>query len=281
MAPSKWLSFRATQAPGKLYQFSNAGTKKFTHEEFYMRAWLPLAKTKRVTVLLGPNYRSEQFELKTQGENPISNMQGWNLRSYGLDLNSLIRLDSTSWIITTSHINKSGNLADLTFKQIPINYTLSATYLKRKSANKEIGAGAMLNQSFKTTILPVFIFNYNYAENAGFELMLPKRAAWRNNLSPNDILYVKAESVTRTYYLNPLHTGDPDVCRRVDVDMGLTYNRKIGNILGIELSAGYRKNLSSRLVTGAIPIRASGLAMTFDVYVQPPSFKGKARKALQ
>jgi hypothetical protein len=278
MAPSKWLTFRATHAPGKVYQFPNAQSKKFTNEEFFVRAWLPVVKSNRVTVLLGPNYRTEQFELKTAGENPISAMQGWNLRTFGLDLTSLVRMDSTSWLVTTGHVNKSGNLAEIPLKDIPVNFTVSASFVKRRSENKEIGAGLMVNQSFRTTILPVLIFNYNYAENGGFEIMLPKRVAWRNNLSPNDILYVKAESVTRTYYINPLGTDRHDVCRRVDVDLGLTYNRKIGNFLGIELSAGYRKNLSSRLVSGAVPIRTSGLAMTFDVYVQPPRFKGKSGK---
>ncbi|NIJ54385.1 DUF6268 family outer membrane beta-barrel protein [Dyadobacter arcticus] len=277
MAPSKWLTFRSTHAPGKVYQFSNSGIKKFTHEEIYVRAWLPVVKSKRVTILLGPSYRTEQFELKTPGENPIKNMQGWNLRSYGLDLNSLIKLDSTSWLITTSHMNRSGNIAELSFKQIPINFTMSASFLRKKSVNKEVGAGIMVNQSFRTTILPIFILNYNYSEQGGFEVMLPKRIAWRNNLSANDILYIKAESVTRTYYLNPLGNNEPDVCRRVDIDMGLTYNRKIGSYVGVELSAGYRKNLSSKLISGAVPIRTSGLAMTFDIYVQPPSLKGKRR----
>ncbi|MCE6991021.1 DUF6268 family outer membrane beta-barrel protein [Dyadobacter sp. CY323] len=280
MAPSKWLTFRGTHAPGKVYKFPNSGPKTFTHEEFFLRAWLPVVHSKRVTLLLGPSYRTEQFELKTRGENPIGNMAGWNLRSFAMDLNSVIKLDSASWLIATSHFNKSGNLAELSFKEIPLNFTASATFLKKKSASKEIGAGLMVNQSFKTTILPVFIYNYNYAENAGIEIMLPKRVAWRRNLTPNDIVYLKAESVTRTYYLNPFGTDNPDVCRRVDVDMGVTYNRKIGNLMGLELSAGYRKNLSSRLVTGAIPVRTSGFAMTFDLYIQPPSFKKKNSRKL-
>jgi hypothetical protein len=274
-APSKWLTFRNTHSPGKVYNFANAGSKTYTYEEYFARVWLPVVHNKRVTVLIGPNYRTEQFESKTPGENPIRSMSGWNLRSYGLDVNSFVKLDSTSWLVTTSHFNKSGNMAELSLKQVPLNYTVSASFLRKKSADKEIGAGLMLNQSYKMTILPVLIFNYNFSEHAGVEMMLPKRVAWRQNLSRNDILYLRGESVTRTYYTNPTGGDNPSVYRRVDVDLGLTYNRRLGSWAGVEISAGYRKNLTTKLVEGALPVKPSGLAMTLDFYVQPPRFKGR------
>ncbi|WAC13796.1 DUF6268 family outer membrane beta-barrel protein [Dyadobacter pollutisoli] len=275
MAPSKWLTLRTTHAPGKVYRFPGAGTKTYTNEEMFVRAWVPLLHKDKVTILLGPNYRTEQLELKSVGENPVSSMQGWNLRTFGLDLNSIVRLDTTSFLILTSHINKSGNFAVLSSSQIPLNYTVSASFLKKKSANKEIGAGLIVNKSFKLTVLPVLIFNYNFSENEGVEIMLPKKVAWRHNLSASDILYVKAESVTRTYYINKLADASPEVCRRVDIDMGISYNRKLGHYAGFEMFGGYRKNISSKLIEGAMPVRTSGLAATIELYVQPPRFNRK------
>ncbi|WP_229216680.1 DUF6268 family outer membrane beta-barrel protein [Dyadobacter sp. 3J3] len=275
MAPSKWMTMRYTHSPGKVYDFPNAGAKKFTHEEYYFRAWLPVVHSDKVTILMGPNYRTEQFEIKTPGDNPIQKMGGWNLRSFGMDVNAIVKLDSTSWLVTTSNFSKSGNFDDLTFKQVPINYTVSATFLRKKSANKEIGFGAMLNKSYKLTVLPVFVFNYNYADNAGIEMMLPKRIAWRRNLSPNDIIYLKAETVSRTYYVNSSNNDLPGVYRRVDVDMGISYNKKLGNFGGVDIMAGYRKNLSTKMVEGGIPIKTSGLAVTVDFYIQPPRFHKK------
>ncbi|MEO6287863.1 MAG: DUF6268 family outer membrane beta-barrel protein [Dyadobacter sp.] len=275
MAPSKWLTFRTTHAPGKVYRFAGAGTKTYTNEEMYVRAWVPLLHKDKVTILLGPSYRTEQLELKSVGENPVSSMQGWNLRTFALDLNSIIKLDTASWLVVTSHINKSGNFADLSSSQIPLNYTFSASFLKRKSANKEIGAGLIVNKSYKLTVLPVFVFNYNFSENEGVEIMLPKKVAWRHNLSSSDILYLKAESVTRTYYINKLVDASPEVCRRVDIDMGISYNRKLGHYAGFEVFGGYRKNISSKLIAGAMPIKASGLAATVEFYIQPPRFNRK------
>ena len=178
MAPSKWITFRTTHAPGKVYRFANGGNKTFTNEEVYVRAWIPLLHKKNFAVVLGPNYRAEQLEFKSSGENPAKKFEGWNLRTFALDLNSFVRLDSTSWLVLTSHINKTGNFAMLSAKEIPLNYTVSASYLKRTSPNKEIGAGVIFNKSYKLTFLPVFLFNYNLSEKEGIEIMLPKKMAW-------------------------------------------------------------------------------------------------------
>lgn len=277
MAPSKWITFRTTHAPGKVYRFANGGNKTFTNEEMYVRAWLPLIHKKNFAIVLGPNYRAEQLEFKSSGENPAKKFEGWNLRTFALDLNSFVRLDSTSWLLLTSHINKTGNFAMLSAKEIPLNYTVSASYLKRMSPNKEIGAGVIFNKSYKLTFLPVFLFNYNLSEKEGIEIMLPKKMAWRHNLSPNDLLYFKAEAVTRTYYLNRVAEGTPDVCRRIDVDMGISYNRRFGKYAGVEVFGGYRKNISNKMVHDAVPVRASGLAATVEFYIQPPSFRGKGK----
>lgn len=275
-APSKWITFRNTHAPGKVYRFNGSDTKTYGHEEFYFRAWIPVLNKKNFGVVIGPHYRTEELELKTKGENPISHMSNWDLRSYGIDLRSFIKLDTTSWLIFTSNTSKSGNFSTLSAGSIPLNYTLSAAYLRKKSANKEIGAGVMVNRSFKLTVLPVFLFNYNYSDNAGIELLLPQRIAWRNNLSPSDILYLKSEAVTRTYYTQLATEGrQPEVCRRIDVDMGVAYNRKLGNYAGVELFCGYRHNISHRLVDGVVPVRTSGLAATVELYVQTPRFNRK------
>ncbi|WP_229252774.1 DUF6268 family outer membrane beta-barrel protein [Dyadobacter helix] len=275
MAPSKWLTIRHTHAPGKVYRFPGAGTKTFTQEEYFFRAWLPVIHKEKVSVILGPHYRTEQWEMKSSGENPISHMSDWKLRSFGLDLRSLVKLDSSSWLVLTSHISKSGNFGELTARQIPFNYTFSSAFLKRLSPDKEIGAGVMVNRSFKLTVLPVLLFNYNFSENAGLEMILPQRISFRRNLSPSDIIYLKGEAVTRTYYLRQVSATDPGVCRRVDVDLGLSYNRRLGNYAGFEVFGGYRTNLTNKLVEGASPVKTSGLTATVELYVQPPKFKRK------
>ena len=275
MAPSKWITIRNTHAPGKAYRFNGTDTKRFTQEEYFIRAWLPVVHSKRVTVLLGPNYRTEQLEFKSNGENPVSHMAGWNLRTFAMDLNSIIKLDSTSWFVFTSHINKTGDFGSLTWDQIPTNYTLSTSFLRKLSANKEIGFGVMMNKSFKVTVLPVFLLNYNFSENAGLEMVLPKRIAFRKNISPSDIIYLKSEAVSRTYYINQLNSHALGVCRRVDIDMGVSYNRKISSYAGVELFAAYRQNVSNRLIEGAVPVRTSGFAGTIELYIQPPKFKKK------
>lgn len=272
-APSRWLTFKSTHAPGKVYQFKGSGQKTYTHEEYYMRAWIPVWNSKKFALVAGPHYRAEQLELKTDGNNPIEHLSDWDLRSYGLDLRSFVRLDSAAWLILTSNLSKSGNHSEMSFKDIPLNATFCAAFLRKKSPRKEIGAGILVNKSYKLTVLPAFIFNYNFNADMGLEMALPQKVALRRTISPSDILYLKGEAVTRTYYLRGVQNNEPDVCRRVDIDLGVSYNRRIGRYAGIELFGGYRQNLSNKLVEGAIPVKTSGLAATFELYVQPPRFK--------
>lgn len=272
-APSQWITFKNTHAFGRAYDFGDKGVKTFTQEELYVRAWVPVFKKEKLTVILGPHYRTEKWELKSSGENPIPDLAKWKLRTYGVDIRALVSLNSSSWLVLSSNFNKSGNYADLTNKQIPLNYTFSTAYLKRYSENKEAGFGVLVNKSYKLTVLPAFIFNYNFSDDLGIELMLPKSFAIRKNLSANDILNLKAESVTRTYYIkNPLDDG-LGVCRRVDIDMGMSYNKKLGNYAGFEIFGGYRKMLTNKLVHGATPINNSGLTFTAEFYVQPPQLR--------
>lgn len=67
-APSKWQTFRTTRSPGQVYNFANAGSSTYIYEEYFARVWLSVVHNKRVTVLIEPNYRTEQFKSETPGE---------------------------------------------------------------------------------------------------------------------------------------------------------------------------------------------------------------------
>lgn len=268
MAPSKWIMLKTTQAPGRVYKSLNSQSRTYTHEDFYFRAWVPVVINSRFCLALGPHYRTEQLEVKGPVEGSIKDLSNWQLRSVGVDMKSFVRLDSTSWLVNTANVSKSGNLNR--FSSVPLTYTFSAVYLKRKSLNKEIGFGLMVNKSNSLIVLPVFVFNYNYSSRAGLEISLPHRIAWRYNFTPTDILYVKTEAVNRTYFINGLAGADASLFRRIDVDMGVAYNKQINRFLGAEIFAGYRQNLSSKLPGDMIAVKNSGWVGSFEIYIRPP-----------
>jgi len=274
MSPSKWITFKNTQAPGRVYAFHNGEYKTCTQEDFFVKAWFPLMHKSRFSLLVGPQYRTEQLELtKSSSGNdyPIKQLSNWNLRSIGLDIKSLITVDSSSWILTNFNINQSGSLFDGSHAQAPLNYTIMGAYIKKNSPNKEFGFGILANRGFNTlTVLPVFVYHYNYSKKAGIEINLPYKIAWRYNLSPSDIIYLKAEGLTRSYYIKCIDTDSYTTFRKLDVDMGVYYNRKITKLIGVELFGGYRKNLTSKLPDGVKSIKTSGMAFSMELYIKPP-----------
>lgn len=271
MAPSRWITVKHSQAPGRVYRTMGSAPKTYTQEDLFFKAWIPVVYKSRFALMLGPQYRTEQLEFESNGENPLHLLSSWNLRSMGMDVRSVARLDSTSFLMANLNINQSGNLQDQSHDHVPLNFTFTSVYLRKKSVNKEIGFGVMANRSFgRFTVLPVLVFNYNYSSKAGIEISLPHKISWRHNLSPSDILYVKAEALTRAYFIV---CEDEYAFRRTELDMGLAYNRQINKFVGAEFFAGYRRNIGTRLPSEITAVKASGLAFTLEIYCKSPFSK--------
>ena len=268
MAPSKWITIKNTQAPGRVYKSLDTPSKTYKQEDVFFKAWIPVIYKNKYAVLLGPQYRTEQLEFRDAGENPLALLNHWNLRSFGMDVRSYIRVDSAAFLLMNLNMNESGNLYDQ-HGSVPINYTLSALYLKKKSLNKEVGFGFMANRSFGRVIaFPVLVFNYNFSQKSGIEISLPQKIAWRHNLSPTDILYLKSEFLTRAYWINC--TEGAYAFRRTELDIGVTYNKQITKFFGAEVFAGYRTNINTRLPGEITGVKTSGLAFSFEVYFRSP-----------
>ena len=141
-----------------------------------------------------------------------------------------------------------------------------------------MGFGLMINKSRSLLVLPVFVYNYNFSAKQGLEISLPHKIAWRHNLSPTDIIYVKAEANIRTYFIRNGTIDNFELFRRIDADMGVTYNKQITKFMGAELFAGYRQNFSYHLPEDIIAVKNSGFGASFEIYIRPPQGLLHSRK---
>ncbi|TDE14512.1 DUF6268 family outer membrane beta-barrel protein [Dyadobacter psychrotolerans] len=270
MGPSKWVTFKHSYAPGKYYRSVDGPKKKYTQEDLYVRAWIPILHKPNYAIVVGPHYRTEQLEFKNSGENPINQMDNWQLRSMGIDLKSFFKLNSTSYLVVASNVTKSGNLTEVPFRHVPLNYNFTSVFMKKRSERSEIGIGVLVSRAQNLSVLPVLVLNYNFpSEKSGLEIALPKKISWRYNLSPTDIFYIKSEAVTKSYYTYKADR-QPSLFRLIDLDTGVTYNKQINKLIGVEVFGGYRMNVSNRLPSGIVPVRTSGLAASFEIYLLPP-----------
>jgi hypothetical protein len=268
MAPSKWITIQNTQAPGRIYKSFNTPSKRYKQEDIFFKAWIPVIYKDNFAIMLGPQYRTEQLEFRDTGENPLESLNHWNLRSFGMDIRSYVKVDSAAFLVMNFNVNQSGNLYD-NHENVPLNFTFSSVYLRKKSLNKEVGFGFMANRSFgRITAFPVIVFNYNFSQKSGIEISLPRKIAWRHNLSSTDILYVKAEVMSRAYWING--TNADYAFRRTELDMGVTYNKQITKFFGAEVFGGYRTNISTRLPGECTGVKTSGLVFSFEVYFRSP-----------
>jgi len=268
MAPSKWITIQNTQAPGRIYKSFNTPSKRYKQEDIFFKAWIPVIYKDNYAIMLGPQYRTEQLEFRDTGENPLERLNHWSLRSFGLDIRSYVKVDSAAFLVMNFNMNQSGNLYE-NHEDVPINFTFSSVYLRKKSLNKEVGFGFMANRSFgRIVAFPVIVFNYNFSQKSGVEISLPRKIAWRHNLSPTDIVYLKAEVVSRAYWINC--DTDDYAFRRTELDMGITYNKQVTKYFGAEVFGGYRTNISTRLPGEITGVKTSGMVFSFEVYFRSP-----------
>ena len=269
MAPAKWINIRHTQAPGQSYRSIVSQDKVCTQEDIYFKAWLPIVHRNKFSLVIGPQYRTEQLEFKSNSENPAHMLSHWNLRYVGADIRSMIALDSSLWLMLNVNANKSGNFGDYRIKNFPLNLTFSGAFVKKKSNNQEFGAGLLVNKSFTgITVLPILIYHYNFSKKTGIEINFPYKTAWRYNASSSDILYLKAEALNRTYFVQ----GQEAQCsfRTINVDMGIAYNKSFNKLIGAEAFVGYRQNISNQLPVNVTAVKKSGMAFSLEIYIRPP-----------
>lgn len=269
MAPTKWITVKNTHAPGRVFQCLNNDARTYTQEDIYIKAWIPVVMKSRFSMAIGPHYRSELLELKDFPSHD-DRLASWRLRAIGVDMKSFARLDSTSWLIFTGNVSQSGNINDHPITHVPLTYTFSTTYLRKRSINKEIGFGLMVNKANSLLVLPVFVYNHTFSAKQGVEISLPHKVAWRFNVTPTDRFYLKAEANTRTYFISNTIDRNFSQFRRIDVDMGVSYNKQFAGFMGAELFMGYRQNLASRLPHDVIAVKNSGFAGSLEVYIRPP-----------
>lgn len=271
MAPMKFITIKNTHAPGRVYQGINGAGKTYTVEDTYFKLWIPAVVTSRFALAIAPHYRTELFELKDDESGHIEGPSVWQLRSAGIDIKSMIRLNDSSWLINTGNFTKSGDVAGSKLLNAPLSFTVSSVYLKRYSSNTEFGFGLMANKAHNFLVLPVIVYNHNFSSSSGIEISFPHKLAWRYNLSKSDILYAKAEASTRSYYISSQHSQNSELFRRIDVDLGMAYNKQLTSFMGVELFAGYRQNISSALPIDVKAVTNSGWVGSLEIYFTPPT----------
>jgi hypothetical protein len=270
--PSKWISLKHTISPGRVLQ-QNGQNYTVEFEDINAKMWIPLVVTERLKIAAGASYRTEQIETKGNSNPEFKNVNHWNLRSAGVDLKTVAQLSGQNSLIVSSNFSYSATVQRLPLSSSPLNFTISAIFMERKSDDKEIGVGLMKSNTIDfLPVLPIMVWNQTFDKKNGIEISLPYKMAWRYNLSERNIFHLKAEGTSRSYFID-----EPEAhrCRRVDVDLGIAYTRLINRWVGFEFFGGFRQNISNRLINDTSVKTNSGFAFSSELFVIPAFVRSK------
>jgi hypothetical protein len=274
MTPMKWITVKMTSSPGR--NFSHGEQKlPVNYEDVYAKMWIPVLNKEKFKFLIGPSYRTEQLEFREgQETSALGGLSHWNLRSAGLDTRFAYRLNNQRQLAVCFNSAYSATVSETHLFNSPLNVSVSALYMHRLSDKKERGFGVMYSNSVTgLSVLPVLVWNETFNSRNGLEISLPYKIAWRHNFSTTDIVHIKAEGSSRSYFINKENDTQ---FRRRDLDLGIAYTRILNKWMGFELFSGYRYNLSTEL-PAAMSVNRSGIAMSVELFVLP-AFKSKQAK---
>lgn len=160
-------------------------------------------------------------------------------------------------------------------------YYLNGTYVKDLSASRKIGFGVFAGNSLgRFSILPLFIYENQFAKKWTLELVLPKSASLRYRLDNKTFI---SGNVSAKGWRYNLSNTIPDserafTLRRRDVQFTLSYEREIHDWLWLGVETGYNKNLQYVLTNPGERSRDALNTLTskdatflkFSIFIVPP-----------
>lgn len=263
MAPSKGLSFEWNNMPdfkivslpnGDIsatpQQASTSEVENFRRMKLKVRA--PLWNSDGLKAVIGFRYEHDKVEFEHDGM-PVEGIHQFldkSIRNIGADLTVLKPFRGKNYLVMRGSFNFSGEYANL--REVDhryLSYNFSTLLGTKKNEDTEWGAGLFLNNNLGWfSLYPVLLYNHNFNQRFGVEVLLPKRAALRYNWNENTILSAVVEGEGANYFIpctkqNPSYHQDLRVSY-MDLKAGLSLQKQIVSILWAGVDVGYRHNLN-------------------------------------
>jgi hypothetical protein len=274
--PQKWITIKHSVSPNRVLQY-NGQSYSADFEDIYAKIWLPVVMHEKFKIAAGASYRTEQIEIEDLTNSEVNAISHWNLRAAGLDIRTISQLSEKHSLVVGANFSYSAAIRSVPLGSAPLNYTLSAVFMNRRSANKEVGFGLLHSGNMGSLpFLPIIVWNETFNKRNGIEMSLPYKLAWRHNLSERSILHFKAEAVRRSYFVDQT---SHEQCRRLDVDLGISFTRLFNKWLGVEVFSGFRQNLSSEIPNNISLKTSSGIAVSTEIFILPDAIIKKLRGA--
>jgi opacity protein-like surface antigen len=256
------------------------------HNKFYTRAFAPVVNKPQTKVIVGIDYKLEEFNFDKISPNSYSlyqYLEDKDLKSVGLQVAYLHSLNVRNFYL----LRVKGELnGDYTRDNISIpdylKVNLDLAYGWKRSPDFALGIGLQLGYTYgRQSIYPGILYNRTFNNNWGVESIFPANARVRYNVNDKTLIYggYRLEGASYDIFANSTSLqefGEIEL-RRTDLKGLLRLEREIYDFLWFGIEGGFRQYYRHRVfeeVGSRDPLITNDLSgasyFNVEVYLVPP-----------
>ncbi|MGK0363571.1 MAG: hypothetical protein ACI85O_000624 [Saprospiraceae bacterium] len=172
------------------------------------------------------------------------------MKTSGFEIIGLKKMKSNSSLTVRATIEGKGDYDGIAnFDSQYAIYSLQGVYTKQKNESYEWGVGLIFTKSFRRSIvLPFFVFNKNFNDKWGLEVVLPAFFSLRRNISENTILLFGPKYNSSSYAFDVVSPLDEVLSYNLnhsEVRLSLALQQKVYGWIWLDAEVGYQGNFST------------------------------------
>ncbi|WP_439881134.1 DUF6268 family outer membrane beta-barrel protein [Pontibacter sp. MBLB2868] len=276
-------------------KIGNGSGRVHRHNKFYVRAFAPAVNKPQTKVIVGIDYKLEEFnfsEISPSSYSLYRYLEDKDLKSLGLQVAYLHSMDNRRFYLFRIKGELNG---DYTRDNISIpdylKVTLDLAYGWKRTPDYALGIGLQLGYAYgRQSIYPGILFNKTFNDKWGVESIFPANARVRYNFDEKTLLYggYRLEGASYDIFANStaLQEFGEIEFRRTDIKGLLRLEREIYDFIWFGVEGGFRQYYRHRIfdeVGSRDPLITNDLAgagyVNVEIFLVPPRrFTEKGRK---
>ena len=211
------------------------------------KAKIPILLRSNFELILGLNYRSEQFKFRNEGTTGGAFYESLNrkpLQTFGTTLYGTKPFKGNNYLSFRTSFRLSGDFSQTTYDDY-FRSSVSALYGWRTSSTCSWGTGISHNYVFgRQSLMPIAFISKKFSPKLDFETVLPVSVKLRYAFNEKNILQVETRVSGESYNIT-LDPFDYSIfLQRSDWLSYITFDREIYDFFWIGATIGSRYNVS-------------------------------------
>ncbi len=286
MNPKQGIAISFFDSPGyhRLSYFNSAeGTSNKIYakpeERIRTKIKLPLWNRPGLKAAFGVYYNKEEFDVHTHYRAPVTTEL--ELKRVKANLSVLKPFRGRHYVALRAEIDFSGDFTGILAQEAYRRLTMSAFWGFRKNSRTELGIGLVYRDGFfNQRVLPVLMYNHNFSDKWGLEMVLPQGVTLRLNHNESTIFNFESRIQTDRYLINAnrIETFSESeqpffLFDRMELRTGVNVKKNLMPMIWIEASAGIRQDLNL-FTNDAVPQLSStepfSTYISVGIFIAPP-----------